>query len=261
MIVSPGLSIAKNTPWFACEPEFGCTFAASAPNSCLDAVDRELLDDVDVFAAAVIALAGIAFGVLVGQLRALRGHHGRARVVFRGDQLDVLFLAVVFLLDGVPDLRIDVGDGALGSVKHTRSVKGVQGWPNRARNTYRTYACAAGGRPAQTWRMNRYAGKATAGRRKRRRTNTRLPRRTAKRHPALHGGRLHLDPEGFYRQSRRDERDSVCEAQPIGNWPAFYGPRAPGRGRHRASQSGVECPETPVRRASPRNFEAHSHIR
>lgn len=34
MIVSPGLSIAKNTPWFACEPEFGCTFALSAPNNC-----------------------------------------------------------------------------------------------------------------------------------------------------------------------------------------------------------------------------------
>jgi len=25
MIVSPGFSIAKNTPWFALEPEFGCT--------------------------------------------------------------------------------------------------------------------------------------------------------------------------------------------------------------------------------------------
>ena len=31
--VSPGFIAAKNTAWFACEPEFGCTLAASAPKS------------------------------------------------------------------------------------------------------------------------------------------------------------------------------------------------------------------------------------
>ena len=35
----------------------------------LGAIDRQLLGDVDVFATAVIALARIAFGVLVGQHR------------------------------------------------------------------------------------------------------------------------------------------------------------------------------------------------
>ena len=35
----------------------------------LRAVDRELLGDVDELAAAVVALAGVAFGVLVGELR------------------------------------------------------------------------------------------------------------------------------------------------------------------------------------------------
>jgi hypothetical protein len=34
----------------------------------LDAVDRQLLDDVHVFATTVVALAGIALGVLVGEL-------------------------------------------------------------------------------------------------------------------------------------------------------------------------------------------------
>ena len=34
----------------------------------LHAVDRQLLDDVDVLAAAVVALAGVALGVLVGEL-------------------------------------------------------------------------------------------------------------------------------------------------------------------------------------------------
>ena len=42
----------------------------------LDPIDRQLLDDVDVLAAAVVALARIAFRVFVGELRALRGQHG-----------------------------------------------------------------------------------------------------------------------------------------------------------------------------------------
>ena len=52
---------------FACAPECGWTLACSAPKSCFDAVDGELLGDVDELAAAVVALAGVAFGVLVGQ--------------------------------------------------------------------------------------------------------------------------------------------------------------------------------------------------
>ena len=64
----------------------------------LGAVDGQLLDHVDVLAATVVALARVALGVLVGQHAALGFHHRRAGVVFRGDQLDVLFLALSFLL-------------------------------------------------------------------------------------------------------------------------------------------------------------------
>ena len=60
----------------------------------LGAIDGELLGDVDELAAAVVALARIAFGVLVGEHRALRFEHARAGVVLRGDQLDVIFLAL-----------------------------------------------------------------------------------------------------------------------------------------------------------------------
>ncbi|MDT4838636.1 hypothetical protein FQZ97_723980 [compost metagenome] len=83
----------------------------------LDAVDGQLLDLVDVLAAAVVALARIAFGVLVGELRALGFHDGRAGVVLRGDQLDVLFLTDVFLLDGGPNVRVSLGQGEV-AVKH-----------------------------------------------------------------------------------------------------------------------------------------------
>ena len=81
------------------------------------AVDRQLLDDVHVFAAAVVALGGIAFGVLVGELRALRLHHRRAGVVFRRDQLDVIFLALVFFLNRRPQVGVGLGEGVL-AVEH-----------------------------------------------------------------------------------------------------------------------------------------------
>ncbi len=66
----------------------------------LHAVDGELLGHVNVLTAAVVAAAWIAFGVFVGELGTLRGHHGGRGVVFAGDQLDVVFLASVLKLDG-----------------------------------------------------------------------------------------------------------------------------------------------------------------
>ena len=65
----------------------------------LGPVNGQLLDHVHVFAAAVPALLRIAFGVFVGQHRALRLHHGRAGEVLAGDQFDVLLLALALVLD------------------------------------------------------------------------------------------------------------------------------------------------------------------
>ncbi len=59
----------------------------------LGSVDRQLLGNVDVLAPAVVALARVTFGVLVRQYRTLCVEHAGARVVFRGDELDVIFLA------------------------------------------------------------------------------------------------------------------------------------------------------------------------
>ena len=66
-----------------------------------NAVDRQLLDDIDIFATAVIALAGITFGVFIGQLRTLRLHHRRADIVFGSDQLHMVLLALDFLRNGL----------------------------------------------------------------------------------------------------------------------------------------------------------------
>ncbi|MNC26130.1 hypothetical protein D3C75_742510 [compost metagenome] len=62
----------------------------------LGALDGQGFYLVHVLAATVVALARVAFGVLVGQAAALGLHHALGGVVFRGDQLDVVFLALLF---------------------------------------------------------------------------------------------------------------------------------------------------------------------
>ena len=84
-------------------------------------VNRELLHDVDVFATAVVAFARVAFGVFIGQLRTLRFHHRRAGVVFGRDQFDVVLLALDFLRHRDGELRVNVGNGVVGSGKHRGS--------------------------------------------------------------------------------------------------------------------------------------------
>ena len=88
----------------------------------LGAVDGELLDDIDVFAAAIPAAAGIAFGVFVGEHRSLRLHHGGRGEVFRGDELDVVALAVLLGGDGVVDRGIGLLDAAAGGLADARLV-------------------------------------------------------------------------------------------------------------------------------------------
>ena len=76
----------------------------------LRAVNRDLLDFVDPFAAAVPAFFRIALGVLVRQHAALSRHHGGQREVFGRDQFDVRLLSFEFALDAGGDFRIEVGE-------------------------------------------------------------------------------------------------------------------------------------------------------
>ncbi len=71
----------------------------------LGAVAGEVFDDVGELAAAVVALAGVAFGVLVGEDSAGGFEHGARDEVFACDHLEALVLAEDF----VGDLRGDVG--------------------------------------------------------------------------------------------------------------------------------------------------------
>ncbi len=76
-----------------------------------DALDGEALGDVHELAAAVVALAGIALGVLVRQLRSLGGQHSGAGVIFGSDHLQPGLLPASLRGDGLPDFRVELFDG------------------------------------------------------------------------------------------------------------------------------------------------------
>ena len=78
------------------------------------AVNGKLLHLVHHFAAAVPALAGIAFRVFVGQQGTLGFPHGGGGEVFRGDQFDVVALAAPFFFNEGSQFRITPLQGAAG---------------------------------------------------------------------------------------------------------------------------------------------------
>ena len=98
----------------------------------LGAIDRELLHHVHVLAAPVITLAGITLRVLVGQDRALGLQHPRAHVVFRGDELDVVFLALALSFHGPRQIIIESRDRHC-SCEHNSSSASPTRLTNEAR--------------------------------------------------------------------------------------------------------------------------------
>ena len=77
----------------------------------LRAVDGQLLDDVDVLAAAVVALAGVAFGVFIRQHAALCFHHGFGDDVLRRDELELRALAIELQVNLFRDFRVRLFQG------------------------------------------------------------------------------------------------------------------------------------------------------
>src|SRR6266702_2592601 len=80
------------------------------PEQFLRSVDGQLFGDIDVLTTTIVALARIAFSVLVGQHRALCFQDTWAGVVLGRDQLDMVFLTLPFAVDGLGELRVKAGD-------------------------------------------------------------------------------------------------------------------------------------------------------
>ena len=74
----------------------------------LRAFDRERLCDVDELAAAVVALARISFGVLVGEHRPCGFEDCAADEVLRCDELEAVVLPALFVAHGLSDVGIRV---------------------------------------------------------------------------------------------------------------------------------------------------------
>ncbi len=96
-----------------------------AAEELFGAIAGEIFDDVDELAAAVVALAGIAFGVFVGERGRGGGEDGGGDVVFGGDEFQRRFLALRFVADGLPESGIGLGDGVHGYSSAIWYVRGL----------------------------------------------------------------------------------------------------------------------------------------
>ena len=100
---------------------------------------REPLGHVDVLAAAVVALARKALGVLVRQPRTLGFEHGGRHVVLAGDQLDLVVLAPALAEHRLPQDGIDLGETLQREAVRARDrhavavLPAVPGRPSRRR--------------------------------------------------------------------------------------------------------------------------------
>ena len=105
-MVSPGLMMAAVGGHVGRRAGVRLHVGVLGAEELLGAVARQVLDHVGKLASAVVALAGIALGVLVGEDRAGGFEHGFADEILRGDQLQPFVLAALLVFDCLRDLGI-----------------------------------------------------------------------------------------------------------------------------------------------------------
>src|SRR6266851_9192731 len=84
----------------------------------LRAITRQVFYYVRKLAAAVVTLAGIPFGIFVGENRAHGFEHRLADEIFGGDQLQAFVLAPSFIVNSRCHLRIGLIDWAGHFIVH-----------------------------------------------------------------------------------------------------------------------------------------------
>ena len=104
--VSPGCTSAAYAARLALAPRVRLQVGVLGAEELLRPGDADLLGPVHLGAAAVVAPARVALGVLVGQRRAERGQHRRRGEVLAGDQLQAAAQPVQLAEHHLGDLRV-----------------------------------------------------------------------------------------------------------------------------------------------------------
>ncbi len=227
----------------------------------LRAVDRELLDHVDVLAAAVVALARVALGVLVGEHAALALQDRLRHEVLRGDHLQRALLAVELEVEGLGDLGVDVGERALEVVgrqvghrpgsKDERALDRTTGSgrlrrrprcraraprPRAARPTRRRARSAAGRRPSTACRAARR--RRARGPRRRGSSSGTSSSRCASVPPAAVGRALQHGPAHRTQRPASPRRAGTRRPSVCGSGPHASGKRRSGLGSSAVTPPG-----------------------
>ena len=105
MMVSPGLKHRRICRLVGLRAGMRLHVGILRAEQLFRAIARQVLHHVGEFAAAVIALARIAFRVFVGEDAAGGFEHRLRREVLAGDQLDLRVLPLHFMLDRLDKLR------------------------------------------------------------------------------------------------------------------------------------------------------------
>ncbi len=90
------------------------------------AVDRQLLGNIDEFAAAVIPLGGITFGILVGQDRPLGLQDSFTDKILGSDKFETVLLPLGLFCNCFRNFRIKIGKGlrhGCSSSRHSPETK------------------------------------------------------------------------------------------------------------------------------------------
>ena len=70
-------------------------------------INGQLFGNIDKFTTTIVALAGVAFSIFIGQYRPLDLQHGFTDKVFRCNKLKAVFLPGDFLLNNLRNLRVN----------------------------------------------------------------------------------------------------------------------------------------------------------
>src|ERR1039457_7375790 len=89
-----------------------------ATEDLFGAIAGEVLDDVGIFAAAVVATAGVALGILIGEDGTGRLENCFGDKVLAGNHLQALMLAERFVVKSGGYVGVGLGEGERHAVSH-----------------------------------------------------------------------------------------------------------------------------------------------